>query len=567
MPQNILIIGGASLGPKAACRFKRLEPESRVTMVDQEAFVSYEGSAIPYFISGDISDSDTLRETTYHTLRDEKFYRGVYDINLLTNTRAISLDRRRKEVLIQNLTNGQQNLLSYDKLVIATGKRPKPLSIPGINLDGVFSVYNLRSAITVRNRIQHGQVEKAVIIGGGFTGLEMAEALSAMWGIKTTVVEINDQLLPDYISPNMAQMVRHHMEGNGSIFCLGEEVVRLEGQESVKRVVTQKRTIDTDLVIVAGGVEPNTELAKAAGLEISPTGAIVVDKKMQTSDPCIYAGGDCVEITNLITQKPRYFPLNSLAHRQGRIIGSNLAGGDEEFEGAVGNFVVKLFDISVASAGLSIQEARKEGLDAISVLVAQLDRAHFWPEKDVMFLELVAEKNTGRVLGVQGLGNLGDGMVGRINMVAAILKYRPSIADISNLEISYSPPFSAASDIINALGNTAENVLLGKNLNINADEFNAIWQSIDKNQWLIIDTSHRSEAEILVKKYPLYWKNIPVTELLDRRDEVSKEKKIVVLCKTGLRSYLSHLMLNEKGIENYQLNGGLVYLEKWGLNL
>ena len=568
MSQNIVVIGAVALGPKAACRFKRLEPESKVIMVDKDDIISYGGCGIPYFISGDVSDPSQLQETSFHMLRDKTFFKTAKDIEVLTKTEALKIDRQKKCVLIKDLITQEESDLPYDKLVLATGSRPKRLDIPGTDLDGVFAVNNMNSAIAIKDRIASGQVEKALIIGGGFIGLEMAEALTDMWGIETTVVEITDQVLPGLISSNLAQIVKHHLEEREVSVLLGEKVERLEGSGRVERAVTRKGTLDADLVIVAVGTEPNSGLARAAGLDISPKGAIVVNSKMQTSDPDIYAGGDCVEVTNLVSGKPAFYPLGSMANRQGRIIGSNLAGGNAEFPGAVGSFVVKVFDLSVAAAGLSIEVARREGFDAISALVVQFDRAHFYPEKDLMTLELVVERTSGRVLGIQGLGPMGDGTVGRINAVASILKYRPTAEDIGNLEVAYSPPFSAAMDILNALGNTAENILTGKNRVVDVDQFDKLWQQRESGDVVFLDCRGWGNAEPFVNKYPHHWKSLPQDELRTRMAEVPRDKKLVLICNTGVRSYEAQVTLDEMGIKDTcNLQGGVACLKKWGLDL
>jgi NADPH-dependent 2,4-dienoyl-CoA reductase/sulfur reductase-like enzyme/rhodanese-related sulfurtransferase len=568
MSQNIVVIGAVALGPKAACRFKRLEPQSKVIMVDKDEIISYGGCGIPYFISGDVSDPSQLQETSFHMLRDKTFFKGAKDIEVLTKTEAVKIDRQKKSVLIKDLITQEESALPYDKLVLATGSRPKRLDIPGTDLDGVFAVSNMNSAIAIKNRIASGQVEKALIIGGGFIGLEMAEALTDMWGIETTLVEITEQVLPGLISGNLAQIVKHHLEEREVSVLLGEKVERLEGNGRVERAVTSKGTLDADLVIVAVGTEPNSDLARAAGLDISPKGAIVVNRKMQTSDPNIYAGGDCVEVTNLVSGKPAYYPLGSMANRQGRIIGSNLAGGNAEFPGAVGSFVVKVFDLSVAAAGLSIEVARREGFDAISALVVQFDRAHFYPEKDLMTLELVVERTSGRVLGIQGVGPMGDGTVGRINAVASILKYRPTAEDIGNLEVAYSPPFSAAMDILNALGNTAENIVEGKNRVVDVDQFDELWQQRESGDVVFLDCRGWGNAEPFVNKYPHHWKSLPQDELRTRIAEVPRDKKLVLICNTGVRSYEAQVTLDEMGIKDTcNLQGGVACLKKWGLDL
>jgi NADPH-dependent 2,4-dienoyl-CoA reductase/sulfur reductase-like enzyme/rhodanese-related sulfurtransferase len=568
MPQNIVVIGAVALGPKAACRFKRLEPQSKVVMVDKDDIISYGGCGIPYFISGDVSDPNQLQETSFHMLRDKTFFKEAKDIEVLTKTQALRIDRQENYVLIKDLLTKEESTLPYDKLVLATGSRPKRLDIPGIDLDGVFAVSNMNSAIAIKDRISSGQVEKALVIGGGFIGLEMAEALIDMWGIETTVVEITDQILPGLISRNLAQIVKHHLEEREVSILLEEKVVRLAGGGRVERAVTTKGTLDADLVIVAVGAEPNSDLARAAGLDISPKGAIVVNRKMQTSDPNIYAGGDCVEVTNLLSGKPAYYPLGSMANRQGRIIGTNLAGGNAEFPGAVGSFVVKVFDLSVAAAGLSIEVARREGFDAISALVIQFDRAHFYPEKDLMTLELVVEKTSGRVLGIQGVGPMGDGTVGRINAVASVLKYKPTAEDIGNLEVAYSPPFSAAMDILNALGNTAENILAGKNRVVDVDQFDKLWKQKESGDVLFLDCRGWGNAEPFVKKYPHHWKSLPQDELRVRMAEVPRDKKLVLICNTGVRSYEAQVVLDEMGIrDSCNLQGGVACLKKWGLDL
>ena len=568
MPQNIVIIGAVALGPKAACRFKRLEPDSKVIMIDQGALISYGGCGIPYFISGDVSDPAQLQSTSFNMIRDERFFRDAKDIKVMTHTRATAIDRKGKKITIENVLDGKAEILDYDKLVLAIGRRPKRLEVPGNHLDGVFTVTNMEEAIAIREKIEGGKVERALIIGAGAIGLEMAEALSDLWGIETSVLEIENQVMPGILSANLAHMVQHHLEENGVTLHLSERLIRFEGEDSIKKVITDKRTFDADLVIMAVGIEPNSDLARAGGLEVSKSGAIVVNDRMQTSDPDIYAGGDCVEVPNLITKKPGYFPFGSMANRQGRVIGTNLAEGNARFEGAVGSFVVKLFELSVATAGLSLDRAREEGFDSLSALIVQFDRAHFYPEKDLMYLELVIEKGSGRVLGVQGIGNKGDGMVGRINAVAAILKYQPTTHDLSNMELAYSPPFAAAMDILNALGNMAENILEGKNRVIEVDEFSNLWLEEDKGDIFILDCRGRENAEPYVKKYAKDWKSIPQDDLRARSDEVPGDKKILLICNTGVRSYEAQITLDQLGIRNsLNLQGGMAAIKKWGLQL
>jgi NADPH-dependent 2,4-dienoyl-CoA reductase/sulfur reductase-like enzyme/rhodanese-related sulfurtransferase len=566
MAQNIIIIGGVALGSKAACRFKRLEPESNVTIIDQDRFVSYGGCGIPFYVSGDVSDVNDLRKTSFHMLRDEAFFKNCKGIEVFTETRAERIDREKKCVHIRR-KDGSTSILAYDQLVLGTGSSPRRLPIPGADLPMIHTASNLNDAQAIKELVTKGQVERAVIIGAGFIGLEMAEALADMWEVDTTVVEYCNQIMPGFVSPMFARMAQLQMEQHDIKFFVDEQVQAIEGTDAVEAVVTNKRRIEADLVIMAVGITPNVQLAKEAGLTIGKTGAIAVDTYLRTSDPLIYSGGDCAEITNLVSGAPGFFPLGSMANRQGRVIGTNLAGGNAVFKGAVGSFVVKIFEAALAGAGLSLPTALKAGFDAVSVQVAQLDRAHFYPDKAMMHLELVVEKDSRRVLGIQGFGEEGDAVVGRVNAVAAILEDQPPVDRISNLELAYSPPFSSAMDVLNALGNTAENMLDGLFKPIDAEGFAELWNNRDGRQ-LILDCRARQDGEAYANKYPECWINIPQDELRKRFKEVPTDKDIILLCNTGVRSYEAQLNLRELGMkEPRSVQGGIVTLNKCGLDL
>jgi len=566
MAENILIIGAVAVGPKSGCRFKRLCQEGNVTLIDQDDIISYGGCGIPYYISGDVSDESELRSTSFHMVRDETFFRDDKGLTALTGTKAMSIDRKNKKVRVQN-KNGEEKDLSYDKLVIGMGTRPRDLNIPGVGLKNVFRVGNMHDAIAIKQMVAAGQVEKAVVIGGGFIGLEMAEALADMWQIDTTVVEYCDQIMPGFVSKSMARMAQKRMSDEGVTFYLGEGVEALEGERAVAAVKTNKRTLPADIVIMAVGVAPNTQLAADAGLEIGQNGFIVVNDHMQTSDPDIYAGGDCVQIKNLVTGKPGFFPLGSMANRQGRVIGTNLAGGDAVFKGGVGSFVVKTFDMALAGAGLSDETARKNGFDAVGIQVAQFDRAHFYPEKEIIYLELVVDRKTRRVLGIQGFGGQNSGMFARVNAVATILQYQPTVDAVSNLELAYSPPFASAMDIVNALGNAAENYLDGRYTPMDFDEFSACWPDRGNNGCFYLDCRAYADAKVFEDKYPDIWKSIPHNELIKRMDEVPRDKKLVLICNTGVRSYEAQINLRAFGIDNtVSVGAGVASLKQGGLD-
>ncbi|MEG6503702.1 FAD-dependent oxidoreductase, partial [Desulfovibrio sp. 1214_IL3152] len=419
MPEKILVVGGVALGPKAAARCKRLMPDAEITLVDENIFISYGGCGIPFYVSGEIQNLDDLRATPYHTVRDADFFRDMKGVTVRTQTRATAIDRAAKTLTVKNVVTGQEEKLPYDKLVLATGATPRVPPVEGKDLENVLSLTRLEAAGAIRTACQEGKITEAVIVGGGFIGLEAAVALADMWGVKCSVVEMVDQILPGVLSHSVARMAAHDCVTHNVDVYTGEKVVRLEGKDGkVCKVVTDKRELEAQLVIFAAGFIPNGQLAKDAGLEVAPFGAIMVDRHMRTSDPAIYAGGDCVSIKNIITGKPGYLPLGSMANRQGRVIGTNLAGGEAVFPGYVGSWAVKLFDLSFCGVGLTVERARAEGFDAFSVSVEQFDHAHFYPEKAMMTLELVVDKATGRVLGMQGACADGDSLKARVDAVA-----------------------------------------------------------------------------------------------------------------------------------------------------
>ena len=569
MSEKILVVGGVALGPKAAARCKRLMPEAEVTLVDENVFISYGGCGIPYYVSGEIQNLDDLRSTPYHTVRDAEFFRDMKGVTVRTQTRATAIDRAAKTLAVKNVVTGQEEKLPYDKLVLATGATPRVPPVEGKDLKNVLSLTRLEAAGAIRSACQEGKITEAVIVGGGFIGLEAAVALADMWGVKCSVVEMVDQILPGVLSHSVAQMAAHDCVSHSVDVYTGEKVVRLEGKDgTVSKVVTDKRELNAQLVIFAAGFIPNGQIAKEAGLDVAPFGAIIVDQHMRTSDPSIYAGGDCVAIKNLITGKLGYLPLGSMANRQGRVIGTNLAGGKANFHGYVGSWAVKLFDMSFCGVGLTVDNARKEGFDAISVSVEQFDHAHFYPEKAMMTLELVVDKATNRVLGMQGACADGDSLKARVDAVAAALQYsKPTVEDISNLEIAYAPPFASAMDVVNVVGNVADNVLAGRFTPVTGDKFMELWKNRKENHVFFIDARPAAAGRAVQEKHP-DWHAIPLEEVAARINEVPKDRPVAIICNTGLRAYDSLLVLARHGVTDVvNSTGGMQAVLKMGLSV
>lgn len=567
MPEKILIVGGVALGPKAASRCKRLMPDAEVTLVDENVYISYGGCGIPYYVSGEVQNLDDLRATPYHTIRDPEFFRAMKGVTVRNQTRALSIDRAAKTLLVKDVISGKEEKLPYDKLVLATGASPRVPPVEGKDLKNVLSLTRLEAADAIRTACQEGKVNEAVIVGGGFIGLEAAVALADMWGVKVSVVEMMDQILPGVLSHSLARMAEHDCVSHKVDVYTSEKVLKLEGKDgAVSKVVTDKRELPAQLVIFAAGFIPNGRLAKDAGLDVAPFGAVVVDEHMRTSDPAIYAGGDCVAIRNIITDKLGYLPLGSMANRQGRVIGTNLAGGDATFPGYVGTWAVKLFEMSFCGTGLTVERARKEGYDAVGVSVEQLDRAHFYPEKNMMSLELVVDKPTRRVLGIQGACSAGDALKARVDAVAGVLQYaRPTVEDISNLEVSYAPPFASAMDVVNVVGNVADNVLAGRFKPVTGDQFMELWKNRDQNHIFFIDARPAKAGQAVQAQHP-EWHSIPLEEIAARINEVPRDRPVALICNTGLRAYDSLLILARNGITDVvNSTGGMQAVSKMGL--
>ena len=569
MAEKILVVGGVALGPKAACRCKRLMPDAEVVLVDENVFISYGGCGIPYYVSGEIQNLDDLRSTPYHTVRDTDFFRDMKGITVRTQTRALAIDRAAKTLLVKDVVTGKEEKLPYDKLVLATGASPRVPPIEGKDLKNVLSLTRLEAAGAIRSACQEGKVNEAVIVGGGFIGLEAAVALAEMWGVKVSVVEMMDQILPGVLSQPLSRMAANDCQTHKVDVFTSEKVLRLEGENgTVTKVVTDKREIPAQMVIFAAGFLPNGQLAKDAGLEVAPFGAVVVDEHMRTTDPSIYAGGDCVAIKNIITGKMGYLPLGSMANRQGRIIGTNLAGGNASFPGFVGSWAVKLFGLSFCGVGLTVERARKEGFDAMSVSVEQLDHAHFYPEKAMMSLELVVDKATSRVLGLQGACADPDSLKARIDAVAAALQYsKPTVEDISNLEIAYAPPFASAMDVVNVVANVADNALAGRFTPVTADQFMDLWHKRSENHVFFIDSRPAAAGKAMQEKHP-DWHAIPLEEIAARSNEVPKDRPVAIICNTGLRAYDGLLVLVRNGVTDVvNSTGGMQAVIKMGLSI
>ncbi len=560
MPKKVIIVGAVALGPKVACRLRRIDPEAEIVVIDRDNLISYGGCGIPYYVGGDIADIEGLYSTTAHAVRDIDFFRNCKGIEVISGLEAIGINRKEKKLKVRSVSDGKEREFFYDKLVIATGATPVRPSFPGVDLSGVFVVSNLHHAKAIKERISRGQVEKAVVIGAGAIGIEMAEAMTDLWGVETTVIEMADQVLPQALGKNISKIVENHLKKNGVNLMLSERVVRINGDDKtgLKSVETAHGGIDCDLVVMSAGVRPNTEFAVKSGIAVGRSGGILVDRRMRTTDPDIYAGGDCVELRNLVSGENMTMPLGSLANRQGRIIATNINGGSAHFKGTVGTFCIKVFDMGVAKAGLTSKQAKATGYDPVHSIVTQHDRAHFYPSSRLMYIKLIADRKTRRVLGIEAAGLQGDAIKARVDAVAPMLKDNIDVDEISGLETGYAPPFASAMDIINNAGNTLDNILENRNVPIDVIDFIVKFK---QGKTKVLDVRGPKEAKPFIEKYGDRWINIPQAELRLRINEVPVNEPLCLMCDTGPRSYEAQLLLRSHGIadtENIQGGYGML---------
>ncbi len=548
---DVVIIGGGAAGLKAASRIRRKDAEANITVVEAGKYVSLGRCGLPYYVGGLVHEVDNLRETTYGAVRDESYFKRLKNIDVLTLTKAVEIDRDRKAVKI--VRDGSEDELNYDYLVVATGSRPVRPPIEGIDAEGVVTLTDAEDAEKIIEMWEEG-AERAVVIGAGFIGLESAEALKNL-DMDVTVIEMMDRVAPAMLDRDIAVLVENHLNEKGVKVLTNTRVEKiLTENEKVSAVVANGKEFPADIVIVATGIKPNTELAEKAGLKIGETGAIWVNEFMQTSDENIYAGGDCVETTCLVTKKKIIAPFGDVANKQGRVIGENITGGRLKFPGVYGTAVFKIFEFTVASAGVNEQQAENAGIDYMSVIAPGPDRAHYYPGARYIRMKIIVERGTWRVIGAQAAG-MGE-VAKRIDVLSTAIQAGMTIDQLSNLDLAYAPPYSPALDPVITAANVAMNKRDGLFEGVTAFELK---ERISDENIVILDV--RSEEEFRSKRIESDKViHIPILELRERLDELPRDKEIIVVCQLGLRSFEAARILKGAGFENVKLlEGGMAF--------
>jgi NADPH-dependent 2,4-dienoyl-CoA reductase/sulfur reductase-like enzyme/rhodanese-related sulfurtransferase len=544
---KVVIIGGVAAGPKVASRIVRLIPDAQVTVVEKGKFLSYAGCGLPYYVSGVVKEQSELMCTPVGVVRDSVFFQKVKNFRAMNQTEAMEVDRSAKRVRVRDVTSGEESWLDYDKLVLATGAAPVIPPVPNVDLKNIFTLHGIPDTEGIKEMLSEGKARDVVIVGGGLIGVEATEALVEK-GCRVTAVEMLPQIL-GMLDWEMAELVRRHMESHGVKVLTSTKVESFEGNGRVTGVVTNQGRLPADMVILSVGVRPTVKLARDAGLEIGTTGAIKVDQHMRTSDPDVYAAGDCVECTDLLTGQPCFVPLGSTANKQGRVAANNICDVDDVFPGVLGSTVCKVFDYCVARTGLTEVAARKQGYDVVSAMAPAPDKAHYMPQAKPLLLKIVVDKKSRRLLGVQATGpGAGDK---RIDVAAMAITAEMTVDQLANADLCYAPPYSPAMDNLITAANVARNKLDGRMVGVSPIEVHRMMK--DETDFVFLDVRSPAEYEkVRLPKSTL----IPLGALRNRLDELPKNKEIVAFCKISLRGYEAGLILKAAGFEKVRVMDG-----------
>lgn len=548
--RRVVVVGGVTAGSKAAARIMRLDPHADVTVVERGRLLAYAGCGLPYYIAGAVADQRALTSTAAGLVRDPAFFHDLKRVRALEGTEAVAVDRERRTVSVRPTGAGGLRELPYDALVLATGARAALPPAEGVALEGVYTLHGVEDAEAIRSRLRTPSAVDVVLVGAGLLGCEMAESIHAR-GARLTMVEQADEIL-GIVDPELAAPVRRHLESHGIRVVTGRRAVRFEGDRRVEAVVLEDgRALPCDFVILATGVQPEVRLARECGLEIGVTGAILVDGRQRTSDPAIWAVGDCAQDHHRVLDAPCWVPSGSSALKQARVAASVICGLDDEFPGELGSWVLKVFDLTASTTGLTEREAVAAGFDPVIALVPGPDRAHFLPTSRPMVLKLVADRHTGRVLGGQAVG---EGLVSkRIDVVATALTGGFDVDTLANVELPYAPPYSLGVDPVLAAANIIRNKRVGLLRSVSPADLEGRLRGDAPP--LVLDVRMPSEYRDLRMEGSLH---VPLGALRGRLDRISREREIVTVCSHGIRSYEAYRVLVERGYERVAiLDGGL----------
>lgn len=543
---KVLIIGGVAGGATAAARIRRLDEQAEITVFERSGYISYANCGLPYYIGGVITDPEDL------TLQTPESFFARFRINMKVHHEVIAIDPDRKTVRVKNLKSGEEFEEAYDKLILSPGAKPTQPKLPGVGIKKVFTLRTVEDTFRMKEYIAKNQPKSAVLAGGGFIGLELAENLKEL-GMDVTIVQRPKQLMNPF-DADMASFIHSEMRKHGVKLALGHTVEGFEENgDGVDVLLKDEKPLHADMVVLAIGVTPDTQLAKEAGLELGIKGSIVVNNRMETSAPDIYAAGDAVQVKNYVTGQDALISLAGPANKQGRIIADNICGGDSRYRGSQGSSVIKVFDMTAATTGINETTAQKAGLDVDTVILSPMSHAGYYPGGKMMTMKVIFEKETYRLLGAQIVGY--EGVDKRIDVLATAIHAGMKAPELKELDLAYAPPYSSAKDPVNMAGYMVENI---------ADGILKQWYLKDieslpmDGSVTLLDVRTAGEYS---RGHLDGFKNIPVDELRGHLEEIEKDKPVYVICQSGLRSYIATRILEGEGYQAYNFAGGFRYYE------
>ncbi len=537
---KVVIIGGVAGGASAAARLRRLDEQAEIIMLEKGEYISFANCGLPYYIGGEIKQKSAL------TLQTPKSFNARFNVDVRTLSEAVKIDPAKKTVSVLNHTTGETYEESYDKLILSPGAEPFVPPIEGAKSDKVFTLRNIPDTYRIKDYVDQKKPRTAIVAGGGFIGVEMAENLTQA-GVSVTLVEMLDQVIAP-IDYDMAQDVHRHMEQKGVRLMLGKSVARIREVGESLVVTVGDSEIPADMLIMAVGVRPDSRLAKEAGLQLNARSAITVNDHMLTSDPNIYAVGDAIEITDFVTGDKGYVPLAGPANKQGRIAADNISGLDSAYAGTQGSSILKVFDLTVAATGINEKTAKRLKLNYDKSFTYSANHAGYYPGAVNMSVKVIFEKDTGRILGAQGVGY--DGTDKRIDVFATAIRAGMTANDLTKLELCYAPPYGSAKDPVNMAGFAIENLLKGLVKNFHWHDVSSLPRD---GSVTLLDTRTPLEYE---NGHIDGFINVPLDSLRSRLGELDKSKPVYVTCQVGLRGYVATRILTQNGFNAYNLSGG-----------
>ncbi len=536
---RVIIVGGVAVGASTAARLRRLDENAEIIVYEKTGFISYANCGLPYYLSGTIQNKEDL------TLQSPKSFYDRFRVSMNVHHEVIAIHPDQKTVTVRNLETNEEFEDTYDKLVLSPGAKPFVPNMNGLDAPNVFTLRSVEDTLRIKDYVTKEQPTSAIIIGGGFIGVEVAENLREL-DMDVTIVEAAPQLMAPF-DADMASFIHSKIRSKGIQLHLYQAVKDLNPEKNGINVILNDMSIQADMVVLAIGVQPETSLAKDAGLELGLKGSILVNERMETSIPDIYAGGDAVQVKNFVTNQDAIISLAGPANKHGRIIADNICGKDSAYKGSQASSVLKIFDMTAASTGINERTANQLGYKTDKVILSPMDHAGYYPGGTIMTMKILFEKDSYKLLGAQIIGS--NGVDKRIDVLATAIRANMSALDLKDLDLAYAPPYSSAKDPVNRAGFMIENI----KDNIVKQWYIEDLETLRKKDVTFLDVRTDIEYE---RGHVEDFRHIPVDDLREKLNEIPKDKPIYLICQSGLRSYIASRILEGHGYTTYNFAGG-----------